>query len=302
VWEAEPSCENRKALARSVAHIVGREVFSDEPSPDYVVHGRMYADGGEWVVRFRLETAEGDGIGERELRRSTPTCHGLDMPAAVALALMIDLQANTPSSPPPPNRENAPDIPYAAPAVYRLPPQTRLRWAVEGEASLALAAGLFPVTTAGARIDLGLRLSRLRAGANATLWPPVSSAAASGIRMQAWQIGAQACAAAPQRTLWLIDFCLGAQVGVLSAQGIGWLNAETQSPLLLTLDPEIVFRAGKLGPLRAGVAAGALVPLGRYRFYTVTPAGEADAAVLWPLIPTLRLEIGLVSGREGEMP
>jgi hypothetical protein len=176
------------------------------------------------------------------------------------------------------------------------------RWNVEGEASVVGAVGLLPGAALGARLDLGLRLARVRVGAEATLWPRVQSREVTGIRMQAWHAGGVGCFAVAERESYSVDVCLGAQAGVVTGQGLGWTRTQTQSPVLLTAWPEIALRAGRLGPLRAGVAAGALVPLGRYRFYGDTAGGRLDVAVLQPVIPAIRLEIGLISTQDGSDP
>jgi hypothetical protein len=146
-------------------------------------------------------------------------------------------------------------------------------------------------------MGFGVRYGRVRLGATATLWPTASTVGANGIgvSMEAWHAGLEGCVALAHHRVWLLDVCLSNQGGQILADGIGWPQTQSQRPMFLVTGADFVIRAGRLGPLRAGLAAGALVPLGRYHFYGAEGTKQLDLDTVSPVIPTLRLDLGLVS-------
>ena len=134
-WHSPDACAHESAVREAVAKLAGRDVFSQEPY-DYVVRGSVESPGGSaWVVHLRLETSDGSLVGERELNRAASSCHSLDVPTAVALALMVDLQAVVAEPKRPLPEVSTPTI------VYRLPPAPRLAWSVGGALS-GVSAGM----------------------------------------------------------------------------------------------------------------------------------------------------------------
>lgn len=294
-WHAPSECISQAALRQSVAKLASRDVIGDAPPYDFVLDGTMSYASGEWVASLELARVDGTKVGQRELRRSSPSCHSLDVPIALAIALMIDLSARAPEPPPP---ADAPKVapPPPPPVVYRLPPPPSTPWRVEGEISGSLALGFRGAPTVGLSSSVGLRWKRLRTSAVGSFWLPFHVRDGDvGADVTAWQLGASACLALLGGDGFGIDGCASIAFGVLSVVGVGFSRVLDQAPLFATAGPELVVRSPRLGPLRAGLALGALVPLGRYRFYADTPSGPTDVLVIAPVIGTLSLQLGLAS-------
>ena len=272
-WQSPDACANESAVREAVAKLAGRDVFSQEPY-DYVVRGSVESPGGSaWVVHLRLETSDGSLVGERELNRAASSCHSLDVPTAVALALMVDLQAVVAEPKRPLPEVSTPTI------VYRLPPAPRLAWSVGGALSRLSAVGLFARPSAGARLDVGLRWTRLRVGPTATVWASSERVDDSGVGVdgQAWQAGLEICVALVQRSAWVLDACGAGQTGVLTVSGVGYGRPQSESPVFWSATTELALRFARWGPVRVGLALGAIIPIGRYRFYGDTPTGVCRA-------------------------
>jgi hypothetical protein len=185
----ELTCLGEEGLARAVNDYLGRDAFAVGRVDLVLAVNLERLPDRTWRAVLELRDPSGTALGARELVSSTELCASLDEPLVLAVALMVDSEAEpAPISPvAEPEPEPEPEPP-AAPPPRRAPPAWR--WAVDVDASVAVEAGLLPAARPG--LELGLELeaaSWLSARVSGFAFLPAASELPGNAEVGIWLAG-----------------------------------------------------------------------------------------------------------------
>ncbi len=155
------SCIATQALSRAVEDRLRRPVFVSPSNADLSVEGHVERAGKGFRAEVTVRDAQGATLGKRELQSPGAACSGLDEPLSLAIALMIDPDADRPK---PAVDAGAPDaaIDAAAPVATAtatatvvvverqivvekpVPAPKKPGWLFDGTAGLAAGLGMLP--------------------------------------------------------------------------------------------------------------------------------------------------------------
>lgn len=158
------SCIATQALSRAVEERLRRPVFVSPSNADLSVEGHVERSGRGFRAEVTVRDGQGANLGKRELQSPGSACASLDDPLSLAIALMIDPDADRR----PPSVDaggGAPDASASAPA----PPTTvvvervverdvvvekpvapkKPGWLFDGTAGLAAGLGMLPKPSFG---------------------------------------------------------------------------------------------------------------------------------------------------------
>ena len=173
------SCISGRDLARAVEARLGRGVFVSAAQAEVAVEGRIEqasegaraSPSSRWRASVTMSDASGAVLGRREIASAEASCHALDAPLALVLAVMIDPDASarteqqaapaqveparpsTPAPAPAPPRVIVRERVVVREAPSRTPPEP---WRVDAEAGVALLLGAVPGAGVGALVSATL--------------------------------------------------------------------------------------------------------------------------------------------------
>jgi len=161
---AATSCISAQDLSAQVERRLGRPVFDSPAHADVGIEGHVERTGAAWHAVVSVTDATGAVLGTRELSSAEPSCHDLDAPLALTIALFIDPNATLgpevatsekapppppPPSPPPARAETpAPALPARPPALTPPRPEEGT-WRSSAAVGAGLALGLLPELSPG---------------------------------------------------------------------------------------------------------------------------------------------------------
>ncbi|NUP11775.1 MAG: hypothetical protein HOW73_37485 [Polyangiaceae bacterium] len=116
------SCIGTQELAQSVEKLLGRSVFVPASAAELAIEGRVEkkADGSGFRAVLSVSNKKGEALGSREID-GAGACSTINDPTSLAIALMIDPNAQLGAAPEPPPKEPPKEEPKP-PAVS--PPRT----------------------------------------------------------------------------------------------------------------------------------------------------------------------------------
>jgi hypothetical protein len=277
--EGAESCRQQNELSGAVARLVSAELLSSPELADRVIVGRA-SRADSWLAVLSVRDAQGNVLGERELKSDATSCRELDDSVALAIALIIDperglAQVNAGSTP---TSNATPEPPPAAPpAVIATPAPAR----ATGAPALALASARKRRVQGGAVAVAGL-LPDIALGAQLEVWLPLGSPGL--LRISAAYLSAQTrgvdvrpgvdtslyagtlraayCPVLAGGQRYMVFGCAGLESGVMVARGHGAGYDAAPARPLLGLDAALTVDRALTGPWALSATAGAsLTPL-----------------------------------------
>ncbi len=283
-WDpAAPSmgCATRDAVIADVQQLLGRFAFVEPSAADLTVTVRIERRDPHWVARLQLLSAGGEARGERELLSEEQSCHALDGPIALVMALMLEARRlrSTVHLPPPPLPEE----------------KDEEVWQGQAHAGLAVSGGLLPGLALGAHLSAGLAppgFVPIHLGV--TIWPAVEHLSdGRGGSFSAWHAGLEICPDFASSSRGAVGICGGVEGGLLTGTGIGLDYAHAPARGSVQLGAGLTGSLTIAGPLSVHLQAGAAVPLHRPRFvYTASSGAVEEVHRPWPVVPTGTLSFG----------
>ncbi|RLB63641.1 MAG: hypothetical protein DRI90_06390 [Deltaproteobacteria bacterium] len=283
-WEpaaALKGCATRDAVIADVQQLLGRSALVQRSQADLTVTVRIEDRDPGWVARLQLLSAGGEARGERELLSDEQSCHALDGPIALVMALMLEARRlrSTVHLPPPPLPEE----------------KDEEVWQGQAHAGLAVSGGLLPGLALGAHLSAGLAppgFVPIHLGV--TIWPAVEHTSdGRGGSFSAWHAGLEICPDFASSSRGAVGICGGVEGGVLTGTGIGLDYAHTLARASVQLGAGLTGSLTIAGPLSVHLQAGAAVPLHRPRFvYTGSSGAVQEVHRPWPVVPTGTLSLG----------
>lgn len=287
------SCIATQALSRAVEERLRRPVFVSPSNADLSVEGHVERSAKGFRAEVTVRDAQGANLGKRELQSPGAACSGLDEPLSLAIALMIDPDADR-TKPPPPDAA-APPAPPDAQAPPPAPPTTVVverEVVVEKPVALPKKPGWLFDGTAGLAGGLGM-LPKFSFGiaAQAILEPPKfwglhGAVAAFGPS----EVATEPSGSTVLGTVWLegglcpvhlhgkeVHFwsCGIAEIGFWSAQSRGVNRAEDTLRLLIGVGANARASIHLIGPFVFRVGLTLSVPFARQVVAVRTTAGTS---------------------------
>lgn len=272
----------------------------------------------EWSAELRLETEDGENLGERTLTTGAAHCSALDDSLALVVALLVDApliererverergEERAPASLPPPPSAPAvapkPPIRTPKPTTLDLPSDTlapRQPWQWEATAAASLAFGLLPGVGTG--LVLGVSANP-RSGPELRVFAQLYSSRdahagpnQAGAHFGALLVGLELCPMAVELGALQFIACAGQNVGRLHASAFGYDQSLNANHLLYSLLARGELAAPLFGRLSARLSGRAELPLSRPIFYYGAPGNaEGDVFELGPTIAVFDLGLSV---------
>ena len=150
-------CLGEEGLVQAVNDYLGRQAFASG-SVELVLQVTVERlPDRMWRAVLELRDRAGTVLGSRELASSTDLCASLNEPLVLAVALMVDSEAEPEPAPPPVEVVPEPESDLPEPPPVPRPQPAAARWALSGNASVAVEAGLLPAARPGLELGLELR-------------------------------------------------------------------------------------------------------------------------------------------------
>jgi hypothetical protein len=275
-WSAAPPCPDRDEAVARVERVLGTKLADTQPLAFSAAATRV----GE---RFRLTLSVADGEGPTSSRTlEAGDCEKLVDALAVTMALALGLpepeiagEAQGAAGEAPPARRAAPPPEKPKAAAEGAGSTARTRVAVRAGPWMLVDFGSLPAVAFGAALEAELSLNAFGIRAFGEIFPerfgevdsPAAAATGAGASVGLIAGGVLGCYRPGAQDQWLgAGLCLGAEVGRLSGQGEGvlearlasawWFSPRFDARLELTPNKGFVF----------GLLAGAVVPLIRDEF------------------------------------
>jgi hypothetical protein len=285
------SCPDEVELARAVDRRLGRPAFVSADQAQLTLETSIEpAPAGGF--RARITLVRGDAsVGQRELESAEPECAALAEKVSLALALTIDPDAplaeppqEQPASepeplPPPLPPPAAPPPPLAPPPP---PPPAKAEvdpFQIDVEGAAVIATGTVPHLAPGVAMRGRLFLPEFPVGAEieGAYFPDkaLESAPGKGADFALAYAGLSLCTRSSRGSPIAVSLCVGADAGVLSAQGYGFdFRQSFNAPVFLVgARGRVWFRPAR--GFAVVVGPDLSIPLVRDYFLTRTPA-ETD--------------------------
>lgn len=255
-------CISGPLLTRAVEARLQRPVFSGARPASVQIEGYAEREDAGYRAKLQMSSSDGALLGARELASSTGDCRELSETVTVVLAIMIDPEAAARGGAPPPAEPPSPPPPCeVAPEAEQRPHQLL--------AFARAAVHLLPTIAfgIGAAYERELRrFGRLRVegvgffDSRAEL--PIAGPS-SGASFQLAYAGLAYC------PLWLganrvrLSGCLGTEFGAMYSKGFGLTKDEDRPAVWTSASASARLSLRLVGPLRAYLGAGVLVPFWR---------------------------------------
>lgn len=230
-------CIGTQELARSVETLLGRATFVSAADAELAVEGRVEKkkEGGFRAV-LSISTAKGEGQGTRELDVSGE-CSELNEPVALAIALLIDPDAELGVKPLPPKIVDPPRAPPPPPPPVKtvyvpvpVPAPERPVWSGDVYSGFAMGFGWMPTPSPGVVGGASLRPPHfVPLEGVLTFFAPHDEEAPNNafVRFYSLQGGGFLCPLAYQGRLGGVRACGGFTGGFIVADGEGF---DTEDP------------------------------------------------------------------------
>jgi hypothetical protein len=266
------SCATAPQMSRDVETLLRKPMVASPSQADLSIEGYVGRAGeNHWHAVVELRDRNGTSLGKREFEGSGQSCENLARSVALAIALMIDPDAElrAPPSPPRVTQEKGPESPPAA--------EARSIRIVQPTAEFDLGLGLLPSFAAGVR--LGLTISPrhfLDIEAYGGAWGTQTVVAQGGSTDFSLVFGGLlACPLASRNPSGFeIDVCGGAEFGVLQSASGGYASSHTRAngTLDLVVSGRILVPVARFLALEARLEPG--VALVRNDFYYTDAGGS----------------------------
>lgn len=223
-------CISLQGLAARIEKRLARPVFDAPEKADLGIEGYVEWTGKNWHVKVSLLDANGAVLGVRELTSSESSCRELDGPVTLAIALLVDPnaelseqeQAAKPQEP-----AVAPESPVARsePDAVTQPkePHASDGWRSAAAAGAGVAVGALPNPAGGIVLRFALSPPRSIAFvADGAFWTESRTPSAEGesIAFSLAYGGVGVCPLAWERDAGAVRACLGMNAGLLSTRGL----------------------------------------------------------------------------------
>ncbi|XXX80254.1 hypothetical protein WMF30_15920 [Sorangium sp. So ce134] len=304
------ACVGARALAQAVEARLGRAALVSAARADLTIEGRIApGDAGGWRAVLAVADAGGAVLGTREIAAPSPRCDAIDDDLALAIALMIDPDAQlSPGAPPPSPPSPAPAPPPQPPPqpqviVQRIlvpasPPAAApppAPWRLEVGVGPLFGLGLLPAPGVAATVRARVTPPRFWSfEAGAAIWAPNEAEAGALAARFSWGEGFVSVCPVSIGHETRVSACAGVRLGAMSTAGFGFdlELAHERFTAGGALDVRLARRL--FGPLTAGVGLGLIVPLVRDTFY-YTDAQTEDRQVfrMAPLAGTADVLLGV---------
>lgn len=267
-WKAADGCAGAARLRAEVKDRVRRNAVVDGGPADVVIRGESRREPGRWAASIQVVARRGGAeLGVRELASEAAGCGELDRAVVLVLAMMVD-SSIVDEAAAPPQMFDAEEPPSTA----RLPrtPEWRGALAIAGMAEV----GRLPGVPLG--VELAVQIEP------PSLWPVELAVSAwqeasleTGDGGSTFRHLSAALLGCPLRARHLA-LCGGGQVGVIEAEGFGFVDNRSERELVADVRLEA---RGEL-PVAPGwflrVAAAAWIPLARPRFSFESSGGAVE--------------------------
>lgn len=269
--EGADKCVPTQDLARAVEERLLRKVFVPPSEADLSIEAHVKYTQGRYRAVVTVRDAQGTQLGRRELDDSK--CENLTDPLSLVIALMIDPDAATrkplPTPAPPSSTPSdaPPAPPSSAPVPPSLPPQPELHRdppsdtvPLRGEVSINGGFSLGRALTAGPLLKLSGWVKPLHAPgfAAGVTYGFDESSSIVGSRTATGSVGLMTGFGAicpitggfwtPAKRGYVLG-CLGMELGVLRAAGVGFDRNDERSRFLVNAQLSVEFSLMLLGPL-----------------------------------------------------
>jgi hypothetical protein len=208
------SCISERNLAARVEERLGRRVFDAPGNTDVGIEGYVERRGDGWHATVSITDGTGAVLGTRELESGDASCHDLDAPLVLTIALFIDPNAAT--APPPSaviaplDAKPVPPTPAtpSAPQPQKLTGSPERNHGPEWQSSIAIGAavvvGLLPAAAPGVTLRSEVRPPHV--------WP-------TPIDFSLELAAVTTCPVSISSPRFRFELCAGADAGVLSSEG-----------------------------------------------------------------------------------
>ena len=313
-------CIGTRQLARAVETMLGRQVFVSAARAEVSVEGRVSRRDGTWVAAITVADEDGRALGERTLRSGDSSCHDLDEPVVLAIALMIDPDATlepgisapsvsqptlpAPAAPAVTPAEVSAEVrveerlvfmPAVAPAADR-PSDDDDIWQLGVRAGPSAAVGLLPEVGFGVNAAVVIEPPWLFAvEASGTLYlPRAATLEGHSADFALAYVGLAPCPLRQRFAALSLSLCAEVQLGRLWADGEDALGPWQQHQLVVNLAPRARAEYRIVGPLELGLGLGAAFPLLRDSFtLNLDDGGRGELFRLPPVAAQTDLAVGL---------
>jgi hypothetical protein len=283
------SCPDEAELARAVDRRLGRPAFVSADQAQLTLETSIEpAPAGGF--RARITLVRGDAsVGQRELESAEPECAALAEKVSLALALTIDPDAplaeppqEQPASEPEPLPPPLPPPAAPPPPLAPPPPPAKAEvdpFQIDVEGAAVIATGTVPHLAPGVAMRGRLFLPEFPVGAEieGAYFPDkaLESAPGKGADFALAYAGLSLCTRSSRGSPIAVSLCVGADAGVLSAQGYGFdFRQSFNAPVFLVgARGRVWFRPAR--GFAVVVGPDLSIPLVRDYFLTRTPA-ETD--------------------------
>jgi hypothetical protein len=272
------SCASPGAVATAVEKLLGHNAFAPPERAASSIEALVSRANDRWRAEIRLVGQDDRNRGQRTIEVSESTCDALTVPAALAIALLVDPDATgarqRPADPTPSDRSCPPAV--VAPVTRDVDRRDReapleappARAVIEGAAVVAL--GLLPGVAPGAAVGVHFETSsRWDIGVRGSLWFTRSVALRPDITadFRLTEVGPKVCRALLVKRWARVSPCVGFQFGVLHARGNGFAAPEAHDDI--TAEGDAVLRASVMHVrrgLHAALELGIAVPFVRHPY------------------------------------
>ena len=281
-WRSPASCPDASWATKRIATQLGRELSSAVSTP-LRAQVEIRREGSSFLLR--LTTTHDDTRGERTLEDAR--CENLAEAATLMIALAIDASAVL-------QAKAQPDVAAPSPAATdsEKPPVLQAKSASKAadkithtgfRARLAVVgdAGFLPSPSVGPELALGAQRALFGAELGGYWFPERDSQGAQRVTVSLWALALRGCVQR-ERLRFRIGGCLGAELGRVSADGVGLMENLQKRALFAALSLPLRARLRLVGPAWLALDLGLSVPLFRQRFVTLDTTEQERTALHTP--------------------
>ena len=267
------SCPSAQAIAQATESALGREAFVSAADAALAIEGRVEPRDGGFRATLGVSDAAGASAGERVVEIDG-ACDGLLDPLSIALAILVDPDAEpvTPPPPPPPPDPIVIHDRVEVPVEVRSPP-----WRLELDLGGLFDLGATPFASGGGELFVFLTPPGfVPIGLHGWIVPfsradYVEGGASQHVdQLTAWA-GLSICPLAEHDETWSIAGCAGLDIGGIFVVGqSGAMTLGEHERITGGLDVSLRGRVRLVGPLWVVLSAALIVPF-RNQGFTVSP-------------------------------
>ena len=269
------SCPSAQAIAQATESILGREAFVSAADAALAIEGRVEPREGGFRATLAISDAGGASAGER-IVEVDGTCDGLLDPLSIALAILVDPDAEpvTPPPPPPPPPPVVIHDRIEVPVEVRSPP-----WRLELDLGGLFDLGATPFASGGGELYVFLTPPGfVPIGLHGWIVPfsradYVESGAPQHVDQLTTWAGLSVCPLAGHDETWSIAGCAGLDIGAVFVIGqSGAMVLGEHERVTGGLDFSLRARVHLIGPLWLTLSAALIVPFRNQGFVSMSTA------------------------------